>query len=93
MAGVLTRTGSASLLLCLLVACAEAPGGNPNRVGFFKPGSRSGDFERDNGFCTRQAESAKRPIVGGRDAANAYNRVLLSCLRERGWQRSSDVEG
>jgi hypothetical protein len=74
-----------------LFGCAEAPGGNPNRVGFFKPGSRPGDFERDNGICTRQAESARKQIIGARDASKAYNRVLISCLRERGWQRSSDV--
>lgn len=93
MAGVPTHTGKAALLLCALLGCAEAPGGNPNRVGFFKPGSQPGDFERDNQFCTRQADTARKQILGARDGSKAYNRVLISCLRERGWQRSSDLEG
>lgn len=78
-----------ALLAAFIVSCAE-PGRTAHTVEWVKPGATPADFDRDNGVCVNQADAAKRRMIGGRDAVRAHNRVLLDCMRARGWQRPSD---
>ena len=78
----------ALLLAAMLIAgCAEAPGRSAWTVEWEKPGATKADFDRDNGICTERAEEARRRMIGGRDAVRAHNRVLIDCMRSRGWER------
>lgn len=75
------------VLLTVCAGCAEAPGRSAFTVEWEKPGASQADFERDNRFCTARAEEARRRLIGGRDAVRAHNRVLMDCMRDRGWER------
>jgi hypothetical protein len=83
---VITR-GAAVLLAFVLAAC-RAPS-----LTMVKPGATTAEFERDKQICTDQADRAYRTQVSSRDAKMAHNRVLLSCMRDRGWEQSADVSG
>ena len=75
------------LMVVFIGGCAEAPGRSAWTVEWEKPGATKAEFDRDNGFCSERAEEARRRMIGGRDAVRAHNRVLMECMRDRGWER------
>jgi hypothetical protein len=81
-------------LFALLVACNVGCAGDVGRtIEWTKSGATQAAFDRDNGICTKQAQDASRRLIGGRDARHAHNRVLISCMRNLGWERTADREG
>jgi hypothetical protein len=74
------RAAAASISLAVLSACA-------NPVQMTKPGGTQAEYERDSGICMAQAERAKRAQLRPREATQAHNRVLLACMRDRGWEQ------
>jgi hypothetical protein len=71
----------ATILLGVLAACT-----NPVRM--TKADATADDYKRDKGNCDVQASrTARGRLLGARDATEAHNRVLLSCMQDRGWEQ------
>lgn len=71
----------ASILLALAAAACAL-----NTFVWTKPGSTKADFDRDYAVCKAQADAgASRPLTSGADRAQIHNRVLGSCMRDRGY--------
>lgn len=88
------RTGIAFAALFLLgVFTAGCAGDFGRNIEWTKPGATQAAFDRENSICTRQAQDASRRLIGGVNARQAYNRVLISCMRNLGWERTADLEG
>ena len=76
------RIMATSTLLAALCACT-------NPVQMAKPGGTQAEYERDSGICKAQAERSKRDQMRPREATQAHNRVLLACMRDRGWEQAA----
>ena len=75
----------AFLLATLLAACSTSK--------WTRPGMTQAQFDRDADACRAQATSASSgPVVRPADRSRIHNRVLLSCMRERGYERQEDRE-
>ena len=70
----------AAFLLAVLAACT-----NPIRM--HKAGATAADYERDKKVCEAQASRAVRGQLDTKAGIAAHNRVLLGCMRERGWEQ------
>ena len=56
-----------------------------------KPGASKEQTQRDIDDCTARAQSFLRGrTASGRDQQQAYNRLVFSCLRDRGYSVAGD---
>lgn len=74
------RVLAGSVLLGLLAACT-------NPVALSKPGVTQKEYARDKQVCEDQADrAAQQQLRGAQEKTQVYNRVLLSCMRARGYE-------
>ena len=71
-----------AFLIAALTACT-----GPIRM--HKAGATDADYQRDKKACEAHAARALRGQIAGQRNAAAHNRVLLSCMNERGWEQVS----
>lgn len=69
-------------ILVLIAGCTP-------QIEMTKAGATDADYQRDKKTCEAQASRASRQHqqLSGRQASEAHNRVLLGCMRERGWEQ------
>ena len=75
----------AFFLVWLVAACSQAT--------WTRPDTTRAQFDRDAEACKAQANSASSgQLVRPADRSKIHNRVLISCMRERGYERQEERE-
>jgi hypothetical protein len=79
------RLGLLALLVLLLAGCAR------NNFAVSKPGVSKEQSDRDIAQCEDRARSFLRSRAASiRDQGQAYNRLVIDCLRDRGYSMSGE---
>jgi hypothetical protein len=85
---IMSLVSTRSLRLAWVALFLTACGGTT--VPMTKPGASKADWERDKKACEAQAARAAKAQMGANTANQAHNRVLLSCMHDRGWTQPAD---